>query len=67
MNDDSYIITLRFPEKEWVSGMCPGGEFIFHTEVDGKPVAQNFTSITLPDVKGHATFAVKTFKDDPFS
>jgi len=62
INHDTYILELGFPNPEWISGLWPGGHFIFHADIDGKLVSKKYTPISAVNEKGKATFAIKVYR-----
>jgi len=52
LTHDSYIYELEFPNKEWISGLWPGGHFHLHLEVNGSNVSRKYTPISLINRKG---------------
>ena len=45
ISHDTYTFVLEFPNKEWITGLFPGGHFVFHAEVDGKMISRKYTPI----------------------
>ena len=64
MTHDVYIFRLDFPNPEWISGLWVGGHFILHAEVSpGKNLSRKYTPISTVCEKGHATFAIKIYRE----
>lgn len=62
INHDTYIMELEFPNADWISGLWPGGHFIFYAEINGKVVARKYTPISPVNEKGKAIFAIKVYR-----
>ena len=36
ISHDTYLWELEFPNKDWISGLWPGGHYTMHVMIDGK-------------------------------
>lgn len=62
INHDTLKIVLKFPNKDWIAGLWPGGHFYFHFNVNGETVSRPYTPVTLVNEKGSATFVIKVYR-----
>ena len=54
---------LKFPDKEWTSGMWPGGHIALSAEIDGKVVKKPYTPISHMHASGYMELAIKVYRD----
>lgn len=64
MTHDTYYITLEFPDKEWTSGLWPGGHFIIHAKIGDKDVSKLYTPVSPVNQKGTVDFAIKIYRNN---
>ena len=62
LNHDSYLMTLEFPNKDWIAGLFAGGHLIFHADIDGKHVGKKYTPISPINQKGSLDFVIKVYR-----
>jgi NAD(P)H-flavin reductase len=52
ISHDTYRFVLEFPNPEWISGLWPGGHYVFHANVNGKAMSRKYTPISPVNEKG---------------
>lgn len=65
VNHDTYMFVLEFPNPEWISGLFPGGHYVFHAMVDGEMISRKYTPISPVNEKGIAEFPIKIYREHP--
>ena len=65
ISHDTYEFELEFPDKEWTSGVWPGGHYKMHIESDGKWLCKPYSPISPLTRKGSVIFCIKIYREHP--
>ena len=65
LTHDSILLELKFPNRDWTSGIPVGCSCLFYAKVGGKEISRKYTAISPLTEQGKLLFAIKVYQQDP--
>lgn len=63
---DTFLFRLKFPKKNWISGLWVGGHFAIHGKTEkGDSICRKYTPISHIHKEGYVDFAIKIYSECP--
>lgn len=62
MSHDTFKIRLKFPRRDWTSGLWVGGHFAFHAKTEGETLCRKYTPVSPIYKKGYVDFVIKEYQ-----
>ena len=61
LTHDSFIMDLKFPNRDWTSGFPVGCSFNFFATIKGQTISRRYTTISPLTQRGYVSFAIKVY------